>query len=1362
MSDPFIKNEMKISISSKLILLVTLLVALTASVISYYFYKSNTDTLVQHALSHLSDNIRREEDILGQRIRELQNNTLFLSQTPPISGIIRAGENNAYDERGKSSLAQWHNRLATIFSTLLATVSDFQQIRFITKNGMELLKVERNAQGKIVRRTTKELQDKSNADYIKSTLKLKAGEIFLSEIRLNRVFGQVTQPHTPIIVAATPVFNQNGELFGLLAIDLDFGQQLQRIEQSYSKENCTLYITNQDGSYLSHPDPAKLFGFELGHRNRIQQDFSEVADLYSANNIESSRLILPGDASNNIMVMVKLAFDPHDMQRFIAIALVQPYEKIISAQAGILQRNLWLVLLLIILATILAVAFSSLLTDPLKKIIKGLDSLMTTQKMPLARHHQDEIGSLARALEHMADEVKSSQQDLQTLNARLEDEVEQQTQEVHQKLQLVNAINQAQTAFIKKPDPKNAFNLMLNSLLELTNSEFGFIGEVLQQEDNEPYLNIYISSNIAWDDETRRLYAENIETGMAFNNLDNLFGQVIFTGDTVLTNDPANDPRTKGLPSGHPPLSAFLGIPIKYADKLIGMVGIANRPNGYHERLLHEIEPFITTCANLIIAYQSRLGAEKSELALQQTRTELERAVTNSPTVFYTAKADDGFHFTYISPNIKQQLGYETHEFLDDPEFWLSHIHPEDKARVFSERRHLFKNGRHSHAYRFEDKQGKYRWICDELQLQFDEQDKPKEIIGSWVDITERKEAELSLQESEQRFRRMADSAPALIWLADTENQGFWFNKRWLEYTGRTMEQEYGLGWSSGVHADDLVPSVQRCSEAFAKREAFEMEFRLRRADGSYGWIVNTGIPRFTENGQFDGYIGYCWDISDRKEAEQALKDSEGKFRSIIASSPMGIFIFKLHEDGRLVITDYNKAASSILGVDCSEFIGLSVEEAFPALAGTEIPERYRRAAAEGVPWSCEDLPYDDQNRIQGVFDLHAFQTEQNVMVVMFQNITDRKRTQDELKRFKSTLDQTQDCVFMFEAQTLNYFYVNKGAMELVGYSQEELMQRHPYEINVQTPNQKAFMEFVQPLVAGEQSSLTFETEYRTKDQRLIPVEVILQYISHENETPRFVAMVRDITERKKIDRMKNEFVSTVSHELRTPLTSIRGSIGLLTGGAVGELPKRAQEMLRIAGNNTERLLLLINDILDMQKIESGQMVFKFKPLDIMALLEQAVHEHAAYGDEHKVSFVITQRQENVRVYADHDRIMQVLSNLMSNAAKFSPEGDTVELALTQHGRDIRITVTDHGPGIPEAFLPKMFEQFTQSDASDSRQRGGTGLGLSIAKAIVERHHGHIHYTTREGVGTSMSIDLPLMHLVGNADVASRSDEHIS
>jgi PAS domain S-box-containing protein len=244
----------------------------------------------------------------------------------------------------------------------------------------------------------------------------------------------------------------------------------------------------------------------------------------------------------------------------------------------------------------------------------------------------------------------------------------------------------------------------------------------------------------------------------------------------------------------------------------------------------------------------------------------------------------------------------------------------------------------------------------------------------------------------------------------------------------------------------------------------------------------------------------------------------------------------------------------------------------------------------------------------------------------------------------------------------------------------------------------------------------------------------------------RFVVMLRDITERQRVDRLKREFVSTVSHELRTPLTSIRGALGLLAGGVAGGLPDEAKAMVDIARKNAERLINLINDILDIEKIESGKMSFAMAEVELMPLVKQALEANHAYGEQFGVCFALRGELLAARVRVDQERLVQVITNLLSNAAKFSPRGAVVEVTATESPPGwARVSVRDQGPGIADAFQDKLFQRFFQADASDSRQKGGTGLGLAISKAIVEHMHGHIGYATESGVGATFYVEFPLV-----------------
>ncbi len=248
-----------------------------------------------------------------------------------------------------------------------------------------------------------------------------------------------------------------------------------------------------------------------------------------------------------------------------------------------------------------------------------------------------------------------------------------------------------------------------------------------------------------------------------------------------------------------------------------------------------------------------------------------------------------------------------------------------------------------------------------------------------------------------------------------------------------------------------------------------------------------------------------------------------------------------------------------------------------------------------------------------------------------------------------------------------------------------------------------------------------------------------------------FLGVGEDITlwkkqqeELREMDRLKSEFISIVSHELRTPLTSIRGSLGLVEGTMSGELPEKARHLISLAHKNCERLILLINDILDLDKIASGRMHFDIRPENLYGLLQQAIEANQAYADRYKVKLELQPVPVDLVIDADSVRFGQVMANLLSNAIKFSPEGGTVRIGVRAAGLHARVSVTDSGPGVPEAFRNRIFEKFSQADSSVTRQKGGTGLGLHISREMVTRMNGAIGFDSRAGVGSVFWVDMPL------------------
>lgn len=248
--------------------------------------------------------------------------------------------------------------------------------------------------------------------------------------------------------------------------------------------------------------------------------------------------------------------------------------------------------------------------------------------------------------------------------------------------------------------------------------------------------------------------------------------------------------------------------------------------------------------------------------------------------------------------------------------------------------------------------------------------------------------------------------------------------------------------------------------------------------------------------------------------------------------------------------------------------------------------------------------------------------------------------------------------------------------------------------------------------------------------------------------------VITDLTEVKKADRVKDEFVSVVSHELRTPLTSIRGALGLVIGDAAGVLPAKARELVDIAHRNADRLVRLINDILDVQKLTAGGMEIELRPIEARMILRQAILANASYGERFGVGFDLDEPPTGLDILVDADRFMQIMANLLSNAAKFSPSGTRVEVSAATHGDTLRLFVQDHGSGIPAAIRPRIFEKFVQGDNSDSRRHDGTGLGLNITKQLVTAMGGTIAFETAEGMGTTFILDIPLATRAAMAAVA--------
>ncbi|MCD6073718.1 MAG: sensor hybrid histidine kinase [Rhodospirillales bacterium] len=563
------------------------------------------------------------------------------------------------------------------------------------------------------------------------------------------------------------------------------------------------------------------------------------------------------------------------------------------------------------------------------------------------------------------------------------------------------------------------------------------------------------------------------------------------------------------------------------------------------------------------------------------------------------------------------------------------------------------------------------------------------------------------LRDSEDRIRVITNSLPALIAYVDRNLIYRFANERYREIG---VDPDSLIGKSAAeVRRGQSFETIRPYFERAANGESLSFEITADAGNGQTRYSVIDCTPDIVD-GIPRGFYLLGRDVTAERNAERKiqrandlLRSSEERLRVITNSLPALI----AHVDRNMCI-QYMNERFAILSIDFDNPMGKPLE----TVIGPE------------------------KGEVRGFYFVAL-------------NVTAQRALEIELDRFFR-----QSLSFMWVA-TFDGFLrrFNDTWKTVLGYTHDELVST-PY-IRFIHPDDRAKAEAALERLQTGRDLTNLEIRMVAKDGT---ERFILWNAAANGQERQIYATGHDITDLKAVDRMKDEFVSTVSHELRTPLTSIKGALGLMRAKTLGTLPADMNMMLDIAYKNCDRLVLLINDILDIEKIEAGKMDFKFEPVDIMSIVRNALAANQAYADQFGVTLSLGAELEHGSIRADEGRIMQVLANLLSNAAKFSPENGKIEIRVERHGRLVRVSIEDHGPGIPEDFRSRIFEKFSQNDSSDRRKVSGTGLGLSIVRAIVERHGGRIDFDTEIGKGSTFYFEIP--ELIVNQPIDAANGLH--
>jgi PAS domain S-box-containing protein len=646
-------------------------------------------------------------------------------------------------------------------------------------------------------------------------------------------------------------------------------------------------------------------------------------------------------------------------------------------------------------------------------------------------------------------------------------------------------------------------------------------------------------------------------------------------------------------------------------------------------------------------------------------------------------------------------------------------------------------------------------------------------------EITERIQVEAVLRQSEARFRHMADNAPVMIWVTDPTGYCTYLNQVWYDFTGQTEETGLGFGWLNAVHPEDSEFSKNMFLSATSQQEAFRLEYRLRHKNGEYRWAIDAANPWFGENGEFKGYIGSVIDISDRKQVEEALCQSEERYRTLFETMNEGFCVAEVLFDEQNKPIDYrlleiNSVFEQHTGLKNAQ--GKTARELLPDLEPYWI-ELYGNVVLTGEPVRYENYS-EAMNRWFDVSSFRLEPPESRKVAILFEDVSDRKHTEAALRESENRLRLTMSSaelgtwdfnpitsVLKWDDQCKAMFGLPPTAeitwdVFLAGLHPEDRDRTH-----------QVVLQSFNPESGGD-----YEIEYRTiglEDgiERWIAAKG-KAFFNYEGDAIRFIGTVLNITEKKQAEaereqllqreqaaraeaeranRIKDEFLAVLSHELRSPLNPILGWTKLLQMRKFDEA--QTKQALATIERNAKLQTQLIDDLLDVAKILRGKLSLNVDVVNLSSVIESAIETVKTAAAAKFISLHCT--LPNIgQVSGDTARLQQIVWNLLSNAIKFTANGGQVFIQLNRVSNQAEITVKDTGRGINPNFLPHIFESFRQEDASITRQYGGLGLGLAIVRQLVEAHGGSITVDSPgEGFGATFTVRLPLL----NVEPASQS-----
>jgi PAS domain S-box-containing protein len=727
------------------------------------------------------------------------------------------------------------------------------------------------------------------------------------------------------------------------------------------------------------------------------------------------------------------------------------------------------------------------------------------------------------------------------------------------------------------------------------------------------------------------------------------------------------------------------------------------------------------------------------------------RCVKGSARYTYSVHVKDGRAVaTDYSQGCLAVSGYSPAEYRCDPFLWLSIVLPQYRSVVTEQANKILAGVDVAPIeYQIIRKDGAVRWMRDTVICHYDDQGWLVRYDGLIEDIAERKLAERKLEKAAEEWRTTFDSITDWICIIDRDFKLLRANRAFAEAIGARYEDLVGKSCFEVLHGQDrpactcpLRKTLESGQPAVV--ESYEPRFGI--------YLETSTSPIVDEAGCVVAAVHISRNITERKRSEDAIRESEERFRNFVETSPD--IVFRLTRTGHI---DYvSSRVKHLYGYEVDELLGAHILVTTPAgelpkaleainkvLMGQPVKNlqiSQRDKAGRIVPMEINAVPIEKDGRIIGV---------QGVM----RDISERKRAEELLRMKDSAIESSINGIAFADLQG-NLTFVNPSFLNMWGYSDshEVLGKRSVTFWQSESEAEKVLQEVVnkdswlEVLVAVRKDGSLFDAQLSTtlvRDQTGQPVCVMASFVD-VTEAKRAEAELKKANEKlREHDRLKSEFVSTVSHELRTPLSIFKNIISNAIAGVMGKINPKLRENLRMADESISRLTRIIDDFLNISRIEAGKLKLDLRRIDLCTVVHDVVNSLAPLAGEKDIDMTSITPDCAVWVNGDYDRLVQVFTNLVGNAIKFTPQNGRVAVETTDLGDQVQVEVRDNGAGIEQKDLDKIFDRFVQIKKGSGPGTHGTGLGLTIAKELVGMHKGRITVESRVGEGSRFYVVLP-------------------